>query len=371
MIRLLIVDDSVTYQRLLAKALEGESDFEIVGSAATGVEAVRMAEALRPTLITMDIQMPDMDGLAATEQIMTQCPTRIVIVSSEVGSPDQKVTFDALQAGALEVLPKPKVTDAAGFARYRSELVSTLRAMASVQVLRRRRGGSGIYLRPSPPPDLPPVETLPRHSPTSLVPGVGTGVNVVQLGRRYRFVAIGASTGGPQVIAQLLAGLPADLAFPLALVQHMSPGFTVGFTRWLQGETKLKVKLAEEGESPAPGTVYVGPDRQHLRLGRDWKLHLSTDHEGYPFHPSVDVLFQSVAVAAGRGGIGLLLTGMGTDGAKGLAEMHRAGAWTLAQDGDSCVVNGMPSAAAKLGAVTDFVSPSMIPGLLKEASALH
>jgi two-component system, chemotaxis family, protein-glutamate methylesterase/glutaminase len=286
-------------------------------------------------------------------------------VSSEVD--DQKVAFDALQAGALEVLPKPRVSETGGFEKYRTELVSTLRAMAGVQVLRRRRGGSGLYLRPSPPPDLPPVEPLARASAPSIVPGV----RVVQLGRRYRFVAIGASTGGPQVIAQLLSGLPPSLAFPIALVQHMSPGFTPGFARWLQGETKLKVKLAEEGEAPAAGVVYVAPDRYHLRLGRDWLFHLSSDVEGLAFCPAVDVLFQSVAVSAGRSGIGLLLTGMGTDGAQGLVELRRAGGWTLAQEGHSCVVNGMPNAAAQLGGVSDFVSPSMIPSLLKEASELR
>lgn len=367
MIRVLIVDDSVTHQRILVQALEGQADFEIVGRAATGVEAVEAAERLRPTLITMDIRMPDMDGLAATERIMTQCPTRIVIVSAEVGSPDQQVTFDALQAGALEVLPKPKLGGEGTFERYRAELLSTLRAMSSVQVLRRRRGGSGIYLRPSPPPDSPAVQPVARKVAAAVAP-VAT---VVQVGRRYRFLAIGASTGGPQVLAQLLASLPPDLAFPVAVVQHMSPGFTVGFAHWLQGSSKLRVKLAEDGEAPQAGTVYVAPDARHLRLAPEWVLRLSADAEGRPFQPAVDVLFQSVAQSAGRAGIGLLLTGMGMDGAHGLLDMHRAGAWTLAQEGESCVVNGMPKAAADLGAVTDFVSPSMIPQILREASTLR
>lgn len=382
-IQILIVDDSVTSQRLLRKAFSGEPDIEVVGTAATGVEAVELADRLRPTLITMDLRMPDMDGLAATEEIMARCPTRIVMVSAEANSPDQKVTFDALQAGALEVMPKLSLTAEpglaggaareSGFERYRQELLSTVRAMASVSVLRRRRGQSGVYLRPP----LPPA---PQPGPSALLSPAGGALAspknlpapllaaAAPLGKRFRFVGIGASTGGPQVIAQLVAALPAKLGFPIAVVQHMSAGFTVGFAKWLQGESKLRVKLAEDGELPRSGTIYLAPDQLHLRLSPEFQLRLSAEPMDQSFRPSVDELFKSLALALGPAAIGMLLTGMGTDGARGLLAMRKAGAWTLAQEAVSCVVNGMPQAAANLGAVDNFVSPSMIASVLASAS---
>jgi len=373
-IRTLIVDDSPTAQHFLLKALEGQADIEVVGVAANGLEAVEMANRLRPTLITMDIWMPEMDGFAATEQIMTDCPTRIVIVSSGVGS-NQGLTFDALQAGALEVFPKAHSTDGPGLERYRAKLLSTLRAMAGVTVLRRRRGSSGVYLLPvaapagsiaewpAPQPSrpsLPPLAVVALPQPRVLPEGAA----------RRRFLAIGASTGGPAVLAQLLGALPEDTAFPIAVVQHMAPGFTDGFVRWLQAQTPLPVRLAQEGEAAAPGSVYLAPEGLHLRLASGWTFQVSPSAQESQFCPSVDVLFQSVADVAGSGGIGLLLTGMGNDGARGMLGLRQAGGLALAQEGASCVVNGMPAAAAELGAVDRFVRPSSMPDLLTRAVAL-
>jgi len=407
-IRTLIVDDSPTTQDFLLKALGGQDDIEVVGVAANGLEAVEMANRLRPTLITMDLWMPEMDGLMATEQIMEDCPTRIVIISSGVGSrpnaagdalapvqPDQKITFEALAAGALEVFPKARAGDGAGMESYRSKLLSTLRAMASVSVLRRRRGGAGVYLQPmtpphpatppngltsSPadwsgpqpsPPSLPPLGLVPR-APTP-APSAGGLPAVSILAREFarrRFLAIGASTGGPQVLAQLLAALPGDVPFPIAVVQHMAPGFMNGFVRWLQDQTPLRVKLAEDGEGAVPATMYLAPEGSHLRLASGWKFQVSPSAHESQFCPSVDVLFQSVAAIAGSEGIGLLLTGMGDDGARGMLELRRAGGLALAQEGESCVVNGMPAAAAQLGAVDRFVRPSLMCDLLTRASAV-
>jgi two-component system, chemotaxis family, protein-glutamate methylesterase/glutaminase len=344
LISVLIVDDSMTAQRTLVAALEGQPDIHVVGQAATGVEAVALAQRLRPTLITMDIRMPDMDGLTATEQIMAICPTRIIIVSSEVGATDQSLTFRALNAGALEVLPKPRLAGQRGLAigEFESEFVSAVRAMAEVPVVRRRRG---LLAHASPPR---PHRAHPR--------------------RAFGALAIGASTGGPQVLVQLCAQLPPDLRLPILIVQHMSPGFTTGFARWLGQESPLRVKLAEHGERIEEGGVYVAPDGLHLRLGHDGRLQLGDEPPVGHFRPSVDELFRSCAESLGPAGIGLLMTGMGTDGASGLLAMRRAGAWTLAQDAESCVVNGMPAAAKKLDAVDEFVAPADLPGLLIEAA---
>ena len=373
MIRTLIVDDSATAQQFLLKALEGQADIEVVGLAANGREAVELANRLRPTLITMDIWMPEMDGFAATEQIMTDCPTRIVIVSSGVGL-NQGITFDALQAGALEVFPKAHSTDGPGLERYRAKLLSTLRAMAGVTVLRRRRGSSGVYLLPVAAPPEPGRSGL-RLSPRAPACRRWRRSPCRNLGWERaggrRFLAIGASTGGPAVLAQVLGALPEGTAFPIGVVQHMAPGFTDGFVRWLQDQTALRVKLAEEGEAAAPGSVYLAPEGLHLRLGSGWTFRLSPSAQESQFCPSVDVLFQSVADVAGSGGIGLLLTGMGDDGARGMLGLRQAGGLALAQEGASCVVNGMPAAAAQLGAVDRFVRPSSMPDVLTRAFELE
>jgi two-component system chemotaxis response regulator CheB len=343
-IRVLIVDDSVTAQRTLVAALQNQPDIEVVGQAATGVEAVTLAQRLRPTLITMDIRMPDMDGLTATEQIMAICPTRIIIVSSEVGAADQSLTFRALNAGALEVLPKPRLVTQRGpsLGEFETEFVSAVRAMAEVPVVRRRSGLLAHVPRSHPP-----------HAPRS---------------RSFSALAIGASTGGPQVLVQLCAQLSPDLRLPILIVQHMSPGFTAGFARWLGQESPLQVKLAEHGERIEEGGVYLAPDGLHLRLGRDLRLQLGDDAPVGHFRPAVDVLFRSCAESLGAKGIGLIMTGMGSDGAEGLLAMRRAGAWTLAQEAESCVVNGMPAAAKKLDAVEEFVLPADLPGLLVQAA---
>jgi two-component system chemotaxis response regulator CheB len=343
-IRVLIVDDSMTAQRTLVAALEGQDDIAVVGQAATGVEAVSLAQRLRPTLITMDIRMPDMDGLTATEQIMAICPTRIIIVSSEVGATDQSLTFRALNAGALEVLPKPRLAAQRGLAlgEFESEFVSAVRAMAEVPVVRRRRG----VLAPPPPPH--PIPAPPRRS--------------------FAALAIGASTGGPQVLVDLCAQLPPDLRLPILIVQHMSPGFTSGFARWLGQESPLHVKLAEHGERIENGGVYLAPDGLHLRVGADRRLRLGDDAAVGHFRPSADELFRSCAQNLGPAAIGLIMTGMGTDGAEGLLAMRRAGGWTLAQEAESCVVDGMPNAARKVGAVEASVLPADLPGLLIAAS---
>ncbi len=342
MIRVLIVDDSMTAQRTLAGALSGQSDIEVVGQAATGVEAVALAQKLKPTLITMDIRMPDMDGLTATAQIMALCPTRIVIVSSEVGASDQSLTFRALNAGALEVLPKPRLAAQRGVAlgEFENELVATVRAMAEVPVVRRRRGSD---------------------------PGLGHS-GVVPPSRHFRALAIGASTGGPQIIGQVCAQLPPALRLPILIVQHMSPGFTAGFAHWLEQESPLEVKLAEDGEPLRDGCVYLAPDGLHLTVTKKHCLALADDPPVGHFRPAVDVLFRSLAANLGPAGIGLLLTGMGTDGAEGLLAMRRAGAWTLAQEAESCVVNGMPAAAMKLDAVDALVTPGDLPGTLIAAA---
>lgn len=332
MIRVLVVDDSPTARMLIVKTLESDAGIRVVGTAEDGNEAVHFAKTLRPDLITMDVRMPNLNGLMATEQIMAGSPTPILIVSSSVDAPDLQITFRALQAGALDVIEKPKALTPEGFEAMRDRLVDRVKAMAEIRVVGRRAPSGGF----------------PVAAPTS---------------RRYHLVAIGASTGGPQLLEQIFRGLPDKYPAPILLVQHMTPGFTAGFARWLRQDCGVQVKLAEEGEALLPGHVYVAPDGHHLRLGKNWKVELGLEPNGL-FRPAIDVLFESAANVAGAAAVGLLLTGMGSDGTKGLLAMRAAGGLTLAQDAGSCVVAGMPDSARAAGAVERTVEPEAIPALL-------
>ena len=335
MIRVLVADDSITFQRLLTRIIDAHDGMKVVGVAQTGHEAVRLAEQLSPDVITMDVHMPDMDGFEATARIMSENPTPVVMVSSSIDTHAGAVAMQALGEGALAAVRKPRLDDQTGIA----ELVTTVRAMSDVRTLRRRRPGAGNP-RAS-------VSTPPSRDPAE------AGTQVVQL------VAVGASTGGPQALLQLLEAVPA-LEVPMVVVQHITLGFTAGLVEWLDKSIHLSVCIARQGERLKPGTVYFAPEGTHSRvvnIAGAVRLHQSDAPPLNGFRPSADVLFQSVAAALPGRAMGIIMTGMGADGAEGLLQMRRAGCRTLAQDRDSCVVFGMPSVAERLGAVEHFADP--------------
>ena len=333
-IRILVVDDSQTARTLVVRTLESQPDMKVIAQAKDGAEAVTLTRDLKPDVITMDVRMPQMDGLKATEQIMAQFPTPIVIVSSSVEAPDLQITFNALRVGALDVIEKPHVMNEPGFEAIRRTLVDRVRAMSEVRVVRRRSAAAA---------------SVPVPQPAR---------------RGFHIVAIGASTGGPQLLGDMFSRLPAAFPAPIVVVQHMAPGFTDGFVRWLAGETRLSVKLGMEGESLVPATVYIAPDRVHLRVTDRWRISLGDDAPVGQFRPSVDVLFESVARHMASSAVGLLLTGMGSDGAMGMQSLRRAGGLTLAQDAASCVVSGMPDSARELEAVEQTLNPTLMPTVL-------
>lgn len=332
MIRILITDDSDVTAQLLAAIFKAEPDMQVVGRARDGREAVTLAHALKPDLITMDIRMPVMDGFDATRMIMTTDPTPIVVISSNVDDEELRITFRAIDEGALAVIEKPLGPAHQDFLRARRELVETVRAMAEVKVVRRRR--------PKPGPRIFRTEVKRREG-------------------GYEVVGIACSTGGPQALATLVSSLPVGFPLPLVVVQHISPGFVGGLADWLQGQTLLDVLVARDGQILQPGVVHIAPDAHHLRVVRaSGQLRVSLD-DGPPierFRPSGTVLFDSLVQCCGAGAIGGILTGMGSDGAAGLAALHAAGASTFAQDEASSVVFGMPGTAIALGAV-DHVLP--------------
>ncbi|WP_437737632.1 chemotaxis-specific protein-glutamate methyltransferase CheB [Sorangium sp. So ce1335] len=343
-IRVLVADDSRTVRRRIVAALEVDPEIEVVGEAADGEAAIALCEQLRPDAITLDMMMPRRSGLAVTEHVMAYCPTPILIVSSSVERGEALGTFDALSAGAVDVLDKPSAADEGG--AWDRRLVTAVKLVARIKVITHLRR----KLRPAPP--LPPAEPA-RAAPAGEA--------------WYRAIAMGASTGGPTAVADALGPLPASFPVPILLVLHIGAPFAPAFAAWLAGRISLPVSIAADGEPlPRPGQPGVRlamPDR-HLVV-RQGQLRLTAGPERHSCRPSVDVLFESVAGELGDRAIGCLLTGMGRDGAEGLLAMKRAGAMTLAQDESSSVVFGMPREAIARGAAHQILSVGAIgPTLL-------
>lgn len=348
MIRVLIAEDSAVTREHLVYLLSQDPALQVVGTARNGLEAVEQAEHLKPDVILMDVHMPRMNGYEATRQIIERVPTPIVMVSASLSRDETAMAFEALKAGALTILDKPSGLEHPGHEETARRLVETVKLMAEVKVVRRwpRRQGLGVGGR-----GLGQEEPIPRPlAPSS---------------RKIRLVAIGASTGGPAVVAEILRGLPADLAAPILVVQHIAPGFTTGLAEWLGQGTRLAVKLAELGEPVQPGTVYLAPDSTQMGITKEGRIRLTKEPAEDNFCPSASYLFQSVAEAYGRSAVGVLLTGMGRDGAAGLRKLREAGGVTIAQDEETSVVFGMPGEAIRLGAAEYVLSPEQIVGLVR------
>jgi two-component system, chemotaxis family, protein-glutamate methylesterase/glutaminase len=348
-IRVLVAEDSPTARALLVAMLEADPEIEVVAEASTGVQAVEMAERLEPDLITMDVQMPELDGLQATEQIMRRSPRPIIIVSSQARDADVRLSLDATRAGALLVLPKPEGPGSGHFASDQRQLVAMVKALSGVKVVRRWRGSAAS-------------EALDGQSSTGVLdqaaearPSLGRGARAAAT-----IVAIAASTGGPAALRDLLAALPADFRAPILIVQHIAKGFVEGLATWLGTDSRLRVKVAVDGEQAAPGSVYIAPDGRHLELRRDgpdrFRIALTSTSPVGTFRPSATRLFASVASAAGARALSVILTGMGDDGVAGLRDVRRANGVIIAQDEKSSVIFGMPREAMRAGVVDEVVS---------------
>jgi two-component system, chemotaxis family, protein-glutamate methylesterase/glutaminase len=339
-IRVLVVDDSATVRRLLVDILESDPAIRVVGEAANGVEAVEKAVSLAPDLITMDVVMPVMDGLEATKEIMIAAPTPILIVSASGNRSVMDLSFDATQAGALMVVSKPQSPQSHRFHEKREQLLQMVKAMAQVKVVRRWGSRSRLTAGHAPAPGS---SGAMAHDPAESS----------SLGQ---VVAIGTSTGGPAALRRILIDLPGDFAAPILVVQHMAKGFVGGLATWLNTSCRLHVKVAADGEALEPRAVYLAPDNRHLGVRRDGRTSLSHAQPVGGFRPAATFLFQSVARVYGSNAVGIILTGMGSDGVTGLKELRAAGGYVLAQDESSSVVYGMAQEAVQAGAV-DAILP--------------
>jgi two-component system chemotaxis response regulator CheB len=338
MIRVLVVEDSATVRQRLCEALTEDPGIEVVGTAETGHAAVEQTRTLRPDVITMDIMLPGMNGLAATEHIMAHLPTPILVVSAAGNRCEAFTTYEALTAGAVDALDKPNgdISDD----EWNRRLRSAVRVVSKVAVITHPRAKL-TRLRPA-PRDAPPERSLS----TVAVPADA-----------QHLIAIGASTGGPAAVVGLLHAVPSDIGVPILLVQHIGAAFSQSYIEWLDGQTRHRAVSACDGEPLQPGRVTVAPAERHLTV-RDGRLHLDDGPERHHCRPSVDSLFESVAREYPAAATGCLLTGMGRDGAAGLLTMRRAGCHTFAQDEASCVVYGMPREAVLLGAVEEVLPPA-------------
>jgi len=336
-IRVLVVDDSAAAREFLIYLLASDPEIQVIGTANNGEEALMAVKAKKPDLVTMDIHMPRMNGYEATRAIMETHPVPIVIVTGSLTDAEISSPLAALDAGAVAVLKRPEGMHHPDHANTVRALIQTVKLMSEIKVVRRWAG----HKAPHQPNDV----TLS----TDAFPA-----------REIRLVAIGASTGGPLVLQQILTLLPKKLSAPIIIVQHITEGFTEGFSNWLNNATGFPVNVAEHGEFMKPGHAYVAPDGRHATVNSQGQISLKKGSPEHGHIPSVSCLFRSVAEAYGPKAIGVLLTGMGKDGAEELGAMRDKGAVTLAQDKNTSVVHGMPGEAIRCGAAIYVLSPEKI-----------
>jgi len=351
-VRVVVVDDSPTARLALRMALEREG-VQVIGEASHGDQALRMVRSLKPDLVTMDVYLPTGDGIEVTRRIMTDVPTPVLMVTS-LDPRDRTLVYRAMEAGALDVLGKPPPPGNPAYADSCKRLARMVRSLSSVPVIRRR--GSTASDSPGPverPPSVPAPRPEPLPSPIESIEYATS-----------ELVLVGSSTGGPVVVRDLFLALPRPLPAAFALVQHMMTGFIAGFADWLASETRRRVVVVKEPVRIEPDTIYVAADELHLVM-QDASHLMPTDAPPVGFQrPSVDVLFESGAKVLGSRACGVLLTGMGRDGAAGLLSLRKVGAMTIAQSPASCTVAGMPGAAIALGAAEVVAAPLEIAALL-------
>ena len=348
MIRVLVADDSPTTRQWLVSILREDPGIQVVGEACDGLEAVELTLKLQPDIVSMDIVMPELDGFEATRRIMSVIPTPIVIVSNISNVKEIRVTFQALKVGALTVIKKPGGPGAVDNEKDSSIYVSTLKIMSQVKLLRRGRD-----------PEKEKTTTAPRTI-TSKFPE----------GRRGRVVAIAASTGGPEALNRIFSELPGNFPAPILVVQHLPDGFLQVCAAWMNENSPLRVKVAEEGESPEPGSVYLAGNGAHLGISDLSKLVNSSQDPVGGFRPSGTYLFESAAKVFGSSTLAMVLTGSGSDGVAGLKSVKAAGGWIMAQDEESSVVFETPGEAVKSGLVNLVLPlPEIAPLLIQIMSS--
>jgi len=336
-IRVLIVDDSAVIRRLLEKFLTSSPDIEVVGSAADPYIARDKLVQLKPDVMTLDVEMPRMDGISFLEKVMQHMPTRTIIFSS-LAKTGSETYFRALEAGAIEIMEKPSIDVSQSMENLAAEIVEKVKAVARARIS--------------------PIKKV-------ATPGIAVPKTSTSLARTtHQLIAVASSTGGTEALKVFLSGMPANIPGTL-VVQHMPPGFTKSFADNLNKMFPFEVKEAQEGDQVVPGRVLIAPGNFHMELYRSGAYYHVKLHQEAPLHsvrPAADYMMKSVAKYVGKNACGVVLTGMGKDGADGLLEMKKAGAYCVAQNEETCVVYGMPQAAFNLGATDKMLPLDKIAG---------
>lgn len=378
-IRVLVVEDSLTIRKHMVEVLASDPRLEVVGEAADGKRAIELCQSLRPNVITMDMMLPVMTGVAATEYIMAYCPTPILIVSSSTNRGELFRTYDALAAGAIDVLDKPRGTEPDHI--WEKGLVDAVRMVAKIRPITHPRAKLST---------LAPISIQPAATSVSRereAPAISGGREVTARGAstsgrdaritippgERRVIALGVSTGGPAALRTILSSLPKNFPLPILVVLHISEMFAQAMCEWLDAQMSLEVRYAIDGEKlPARGhgCVLMAAADRHLEV-ESGRLRLTAGPERHSCRPSVDVLFESLAREMGPQTVAGVLTGIGRDGAKGLLAIRNSGGLTLAQDEESSVVFGMPAEAIKLGAASHILSLDEIGPVLQRAVLLQ
>lgn len=348
MVRVLIVDDSAFMRNALTAMLASDPEISIIGTARDGQEAVEKVALLKPDIVTMDVEMPRMDGITAVKHIMAVTPTPVIMVSS-LTVDGAKATLDALDSGAVDFIPKNLSELSVNIVKIKELLIDKVKQIGRQGVKRRA-------MRPAVQPGAPAKHVEP---PKPLV--------VRHTGqRRVTIVAIGTSTGGPRALQEVIPKLPKDFPVPVVIAQHMPPNFTKPFAERMNFLSQMTVKEAEDGEQIQNGVVYIAPGRGHMRLvrrrGIETVISISEDRETFIYRPSVDALMASVAEFFPGRALGVILTGMGNDGVKGMAEMKKGGSRLFAQNEETCVVYGMPKAVVDAGLADKVLAIEEIAG---------
>ncbi|MGD0231013.1 MAG: chemotaxis-specific protein-glutamate methyltransferase CheB [Syntrophorhabdales bacterium] len=342
MIEVLVVDDSPVACALLSHVLSSDPGIRVIDAAGSGRDAIESIKRHRPDIVTMDINMSYMNGFEATRIIMETDPLPIVIVTDRPDIHELEMSFQAIEAGALAVLQKPHGPGHPAYATNVKDLITAVKLMSEIKVVKRRKS----IAEKKGAPRINAVDTLLSRP------------------AEVKVIAIGASTGGPPVIETILSGLSKDFPLPVVIVQHMAPGFTEGLAEWLRRKSSLSVHVAERSGVIRPGHVYLAPDGFQMKVDANGRLLCTDDGPENGLRPSVSYLFRSVSKVFGKASVGVLLTGMGKDGAEELKVMKEKGALTIAQDEESSVVFGMPGEAIRINAATYALPPDRIVSML-------
>lgn len=353
-IKVLLVEDSPVALAILERLLASSPEVKVVATARNGKEALELIPKVQPAVVCTDLHMQGMDGLEFTKQVMANNPRPILVVSTSVQKDDTHTIFQLLEAGALDVFPKPSTGLASDYEQAKQELITKIKILSGVTVFSKRQqqplactGAQTCY---------------PARAQSSFQPSIGA--QILNITAPIKAVTIGSSTGGPQALSTILTQLPVNFPVPVICTQHICEGFLQGLVDWLASACQLKVKIAQAGELPLPGNIYFAPERNHLEVDLQGRFAYSMSPPVDGHRPSVTVTFKSVANFYGRATAGILLTGMGRDGAAGMQTIAQAGGITIAQDEKTSVVFGMPKEAIALGAVRHILPIQEIAPLL-------